>query len=102
MCGALRGLGFPGLAALSNLLSYVVIGLLTAWGLCMRAGLGLPGLWAGGAIGFTVSALVTTAVGASINWGKAAAGARARALAPAVLAAASVGASVAAEGKEGR
>jgi hypothetical protein len=80
-CGALRGLGFPGLAAGSNVLSYVVVGLPTAWGLCIRAGLGLPGLWAGGTLGFTVSALVTSLAAGCIDWRKAAASAHARAVA---------------------
>lgn len=80
-CGTLRGLGFPGLAAGSNVLSYMVVGLPTAWGLCISAGLGLPGLWAGGTLGFTVSAVVTSLAAACIDWRKAAAAAHARAVA---------------------
>lgn len=82
-CGALRGLGFPGLAAASNVLSYMVVGLPVAFLLCQRApygaGLGLPGLWAGSTLGFTVSAVGTVAAARWIDWSKAAATAHARA-----------------------
>jgi Na+-driven multidrug efflux pump len=79
--GTLRGLGFPGVAAAGNILSYVIIGLPTSYLLCVTAGLGLPGLWAGSILGFSVSAAFMATAARCVDWHKAAQTAHARATA---------------------
>lgn len=61
--GALRGAGNTGIAAVTHLVSYWVLGLPVGWWLCFRNGSGATGLWVGLCIG-----VMTIGVALTICW----------------------------------
>ena len=71
-CGVLRGAGRPGVAAASNLLSYVAIGMPLGYALCIPADYGLPGLWIGMGIGFFASSVFLSVTVGRMDWDAAA------------------------------
>lgn len=78
-CGVLRGLGKPALGAAANVLSWLVIGLPSAYLLAVTAGWKLKGIWLAFCMAVTVAYIFMAIALLMIDWNKAAAIAHARA-----------------------
>jgi Na+-driven multidrug efflux pump len=66
--GVLRGVGRPSLAAAANVCAYLVLGLPSAYFLCVRSGWGLPGLWLGLTLAVSSAAILLMTGLARIDW----------------------------------
>lgn len=78
-CGVLRGLGKPALGAAANVLSWLVIGLPSAYLLAVTAGWKLKGIWLAFIAAVTVAWVFMAVALLMIDWSKAAEIAHARA-----------------------
>jgi len=68
--GVLRGLGRPGIGAVANVISWMCVGLPAAYALCVPAGWGLAGIWAGFTAAVTLVWLIDALALARIDWGR--------------------------------
>lgn len=69
--GVMRGLGKPSLAAMTNVLGYMVIGLPLGYGLALPLGCGLLGIWGAYCIAVFVVFILMFIISTRIDWKKA-------------------------------
>lgn len=70
VCGAMRGLGRPGLAASANVAAYVVIGLPCSYAIAVPGGLGVLGIWVGYCIAVFAAFILLMAWARWLDWSK--------------------------------